>query len=95
MKNYTIPACRVDTPENYFVPNPDIEKEIPIDAVRCSVARARAVLELLMDNGHDMKNGLLANHETLINALWLIDGILDQAETMLDYPLKKEGDADA
>lgn len=88
MKNKSIPACSIDTPENFFIPNPNVD-DIPHNAVRCALSRAKAVLELVMDNGHDLKTGFMVSQATLMDALWCLSGILDQVETMLDCPIKK------
>lgn len=86
-----IPACQAGTPEDFFIPNPDFKKGLPFDAVQCSISRARAVLDLIMDNGHDIKTGFMVSHATLIDALWCLSGILEQAETMMDYAIGTKG----
>lgn len=83
------PAPIISTPEDYFIPNPSLKKEIPVDALLCALSRARAVLSLIEDNGHNIRDGFIASHETLMNSLWCLSGILEQAETMIQIPFVK------
>lgn len=82
----TISAHMVCTPEEYFIPNPAIEKEIPVDAILCTLSRAKAVLDLITANGDDIKEGFTLHPSILMDALWCLSGILIQAETMIKHP---------
>jgi len=70
------------TPEDYFIPNPEDKKTIPVDAILCSMGRARSVIDLIYDNGN---NGdcFTISHASIMNAIGCLSGILEQAETMI------------
>lgn len=68
-----------DTPEAGFVPDPRLYgEELSVDAVLCACSRMQAVLLLLQVNGQDMKQGFTVSHEILIDALWLLEGQVEQ-----------------
>jgi hypothetical protein len=68
------------TPEEFFTPNPNIQHSLQIDAVTCAIDRARAVLLLL---GNDAHAGCVVDHHTIGNAIWCVDGLLQQIEMIV------------
>lgn len=46
---------------------------------QCSMyaVRAQAIIDLLIENGDSLENGFRMNHEVICNALWAIEGCLD------------------
>lgn len=74
-----------DTPEAGFIPDPRLyQQELSVDAVLCACGRMQALLVLLQADGQDMKQGFTVSHEILINALWLLDGQVEQLRMLAE-----------
>jgi len=56
-------------------------KGLPKDEIisQCSMyaVRAQAIIDLLIENGDCLDKGFRLNHEVICNALWAIEGCLD------------------
>ena len=74
-----------DTPESYFTIPPQAPKELNIDALLATLARARSVVLLLEGDGED-GDSFQSNHETIMNSLWCVRGLLEQAQQMARHP---------
>lgn len=86
------PASTAGTPEEYFTPRSNPEKEIPVDALLCALQRAQAVLLFTRDNGEkDIKEGFTINHSLVLDSLDCVDGLLTQAITMVNHSIGIEG----
>jgi len=68
------------TPEEFFIPNYKMTNQLQIDAVTCAISRARAVLLLI---GNDAHAGCVVDHHTIGNAIWCVDGLLQQIEMIV------------
>ena len=58
--------------------------KLSIDALSATLARARSVLLLLQCNGEDVKAGFELNHTYVMDALWCVDGLITQAQALVD-----------
>ena len=74
-----------DTPEAGFIPDPRLYGEpMNVDAVICACSRMQALLLLLHVGGRDAKNGFSVSHDTIANALWLLDGQVEQLRALAE-----------
>lgn len=74
----------LSTPETLFSINPSVERGLYIDAMDCALARASAVIRLIAYAGSDA-SGFDVRHETVTNALWCVEGLIEQAQHISDY----------
>lgn len=79
----------IQEPEEIFIIDQSTEKKIHVDATLCAIERARAVLRLIWDNGGESTQGFAVSHETIMNGLWSVSAMLEQAVQLLEYPRKK------
>ena len=68
------------TPENYL--NIPKSKEIDIDALTCALHRANAVSKMLGANFDG--SGETFNKSILANACWALDGLIEQAQIIVE-----------
>ncbi|WP_049629100.1 hypothetical protein [Cellvibrio sp. pealriver] len=70
------------TPENYLFSCD--EGKLDKDAIFCAISRASATLKLLdlQFNGDDTER---LSHETIQNALWGVEGYLEQIRILIEY----------
>lgn len=72
-----------DTPEAAFLPDPRLHgEELSVDAVLCACSRMRSVLLLLHADGQDTQHGFTLAHEIIIDALWLLEGQVEQLQAL-------------
>jgi len=71
-----------DTPESFMSVTED--ELFPIDAINCAKTRARATLSMLINEFGGIEEPSLSSH-TVANALWAIDGYIDQIEIMVNH----------
>jgi len=76
-------ALFICTPEDYFIPNNEEKKALPVDAILCAMGRASSVLDLIKDNGHNPNDCFTISHTSIMNALGCLSGLIEQAETMI------------
>lgn len=72
----------IDTPEE-FINLPESER-FPIDSINCAKTRARAILTMLINEFGCNTEQTLGAH-TVANALWAVEGYLDQMEIMINH----------
>ena len=85
----TSPTSSAGTPEEYFQPHPNPEKDIPIDALLFALSRAQAVLALIQCDGSE-ENRFMLNHSMIIEALWCVEGLLEQSEAMVRHSIESK-----
>lgn len=74
---------RPGTPEQAFIADPRLAgAPLSVDAVSCLTNRMRAVVELLQSDGDTDRPGFTLHHRTILNALWLLSGLLEQLEAL-------------
>jgi hypothetical protein len=80
----TTPAPRMPTtPEEIFLVHPGV-KPGNTDVLLCCIDRAQSIMTLLRSAGEEDESSL--KHSIIINALWAIDGILDQMSMTIRGP---------
>lgn len=62
---------------------PEEVGKLNIDARSAALTRARAVLLLLHCNGEEA-GGFELNHGHVMDALWCVDGLITQAQSLVD-----------
>lgn len=74
----------VFTPEDFFEAASNLPREIPADALYCSISRAQAVISLVMGqfDGSEEKR---FNDGVICNALWGVSGELEQIKKMIQF----------
>ncbi|WP_039912407.1 hypothetical protein [Cellvibrio mixtus] len=75
----------LDTSEE-FITLPDTER-FPIDSINCAKLRASAILSMLINEFGCNEEQTLGT-KTVANALWAIDGYLNQIEIMINHSYK-------
>ncbi len=80
-----------ETPESYFTIPPQAPKELNIDALLATLSRARAIVDLLEGDGE--KDSFLCNHGAIMNTLWCLNGMLDQAQQIARHPYSSTGES--
>lgn len=74
-------SARDDTPEDFLsVP---AEAGFPIDASNCAIARAMAVVSLLVNHFDSDAGNRLGDH-IICNALWSVEGDLRMLQNMIN-----------
>lgn len=71
------------TPEEYFIVNPQYPRTLNVQALRCALLRADALLESLMANGEKTEQGFNISHAAVINVLWATQGLILQAQSIV------------
>jgi len=72
------------TPETFFVPSMDAGRELPVDALNCTIQRAESVVHLLMSQFED-EAGSRLNDDIIIDALSNVLGHLEMIDAMLRH----------
>jgi hypothetical protein len=78
-----------DTPEACMVLRPGLPDGMLIDAMTCTIGRMRGVVALVMAQVDGSTDGMTENRE-MTNALWAVEGMLDQLEALADHGFKQE-----
>ncbi len=80
MTTTTTPVSYIGTPENYF----RVSKTavLDIDALTCALSRAHAVCLMLAGNFDGTADTL--NNEILTNACWALEGLIEQAQFIVE-----------
>lgn len=76
--------CDAFTPEEFFGAGEQVPREMPVDALTCSIARATAVLELVMVQFNGSIEGR-SSDDTISNALWGVSGDLELIRKMVVF----------
>lgn len=75
-----------DRPENYFKIPPQTPKKLNVDALLATLTRTRAIVTLLETDGDSGKGDKFkTNHRVVMDTLWCVNGLLDQAEQIVKY----------
>lgn len=74
----------LDTPEDIFVVRHDAPAFVPVDAINCSLNRARATLLLLADQ-FDGQHGCRLSDNVISDALWSIEGYMAEVKKLVDH----------
>ncbi|WP_157669306.1 hypothetical protein [Chitinibacter sp. GC72] len=72
------------TPEQYFVPNPAVSR-IEVDALYCALLRAEAIVVMLQGQFNG-SGDVQYNNEIIANALWAVEGCIEQAKAITLQP---------
>jgi len=75
---------RVDTPEQCFQINPSIDLSNPISPLYTLLVRAKSLLLILQNDGHDLTQGFTLDQMDVMNVLWLLEGQLEQGVQILE-----------
>jgi hypothetical protein len=78
------PGVSPGTPEDLFVLPPGKLPEFPVDALNCTLSRASSVLLLLSADGGSIKDGFSLHHVDVMNVIWCIEGLLEQAKMLTE-----------
>ena len=71
-------------PEDYFQVPVEARGTLNIDVLTATLSRARAVLLLLESDGDELERGFHLNHKYVMDTLWCIDGLINQAQNIVD-----------
>ncbi|CAN5817838.1 hypothetical protein BH20PSE1_BH20PSE1_01550 [soil metagenome] len=78
------------TPETFFIPNPEVPHEIPIDLVSLLLARAHGILMLLSSDAEArLADGDAVEPIYIANAIDAVDGLLRQVDAVFMHCLIK------
>lgn len=75
------------TPEALFIVHPGADRHGDRDVLSCCVLRAQSIIALLQADGEEDDFSL--NHTMVMNALWAVDGLLDQMRMTLNGPITR------
>ncbi len=78
--------AEASSPEEYFRIPDEAPREVNTSVLNALLVRARSVVLLLEGDGADLKMGFSIRHEDVMNALWCVDGLIEQAEAVLHHP---------
>lgn len=76
---------RATTPEEYFEIPKHAPRSINVDALNAALSRALSVIHLLEGDGSNKNEGFTFNHETIVDALWCIEGLIIQAQKIAEH----------
>lgn len=76
--------------EEIFVLAEDLEPGIPINAIDCSISRTEAILMLIMPQ-FDGTSSFRHNDQVICNAIWAIQGELEQLSKMVHHGFQTTG----
>lgn len=74
-----------DTPESLFTVRTDARPGLHLDALNCTLARARAVTSLLSYAQSAFADGPSVNQAILTDALWAVEGLIAEAQMIAEH----------
>lgn len=87
------PQLSPDTPEGFFVPSPNIEPGLPVDAINCQLSRTFAVVTLLMSQFDGSCESRLSDAH-IVNALWGVQADLGRLQELVKFGWETRKDAE-